>query len=186
MAAVANPVVTEAEYLALAERSDVKLEFVGGQVRMMAGGSLEHAAIMYRIGLALGPLADARGCQGFTSEARLKVKADGQYVYPDLSFVCQKAEREGLSLLNPTLLVEVLSPGTAEYDRTEKLDLYQAIASLEEYVMVHSDEPRVERYRRHGQVWLYESVRGLGASIEVLGGTVELAGLYRGVDFSPR
>lgn len=183
MASVANPVITEEEYLALAEKSDVKLEFVGGKILAMAGGSLDHAAIMYNVALALGPLAQAQKCRGFSSDVRVKVKENGQYVYPDLSFACPKAEREGTSLLNPTLVVEVLSPGTADHDRGAKWELYQSIPSLEEYLMVHSESARVERYRRHGEVWVYESVRGRDASIEVLGGAIRLADLYRDVEF---
>lgn len=183
MASVAHPIVTEAEYLARDEDSKQKLEYVGGRVRMMAGGSIEHAAIIYRVGLALGPLADARGCLGLSSEGRVKIKASGEYVYPDLSFACRKSQSEGHSLLNPTLVVEVLSPGTEQYDRGEKRDLYEAIPSLEEYLMVRSEEPWVECSRRHGTVWLYESVRGLDSQIEVLGGSVRLADLYVGIEF---
>ena len=186
MSAVASPVVTEEEYLALAEASDVKLEFVDGVVHAMAGGSLEHSAITYNAARALGPLADARGCQGLSSDTRVRVGAQGDYVYPDLSFVCSAAEREGQSLLNPTLIVEVLSPSTAAYDRDEKLEMYRSIPSVEEYLLVSSEEPRVEAYRRRGEVWLYESIRGLNASAEALGGHVRLSDLYRGVDFPPR
>ena len=183
MASVANPIVSEQEYLALDEASEERLEYFGGRIRMMAGGSLEHAAIIFNAGLALGPLARLRGCVGRSSEARIKVKSSGQYVYPDLSFACRKSESEGRSLLNPTLVVEVLSPGTEAYDRGEKRDFYESIPSLEEYLMVHPEEPWVERSRRRGSVWLYESVRGIDAEIDVLGGTVPLVDLYVGVGF---
>lgn len=183
MASVANPTVTEAEYFARDEDSKQKLEYVGGRIRMMGGGSLEHAAIIFNAGMTLGLLARARGCVGRSSEARVKIKEGGQYVYPDLSFACRKSQSEGHSLLNPTLVVEVLSPGTEQYDRGEKRNLYEAIPSLEEYLMVHSEEPWVECSRRHGTVWLYESVRGLDSQIEVLGGSVRLADLYVGIEF---
>ncbi len=186
MAAVANPVVTEEEYLALAEASDVKLEFVDGVVRSTAGGSLEHSGIAYNAGRALGALADARGYRGFSSDVRVKVDEAGDYVYPDLTFACPETKREGLSLLNPTLVVEVLSPSTEAYDRGRKLELYLSIPSLEEVLLVASEEPRVEAYRRRGGVWLYESVRGLDGSLEALGGRLALRDLYRDVEFPPR
>ena len=112
---------------------------------MMAGGSLEHSTIAYNAARVLGTLAESRRCRGFTSDRRIKVKETGESVYPDLAFACRKAEREGLSLLNPTLVVEVLSPSTAAYDRDEKLDLYSSIPSVEEYVLIGSEEARVER-----------------------------------------
>lgn len=163
----------------------MKLEFVGGRIRRvddprtMAGGRLDHGAIQFGLAALLKPLADARGCRGFSSDVRVKVKANGQSVFPGLSFAGAKGEREGQSLLNPTLVVEVLSPSTADYDRGDKWELYQSIDSLEEYLMVHSESVRVERYRRRGKVWLDESVRGLDALIEVLGGRVAL---YQGVE----
>ncbi|RYG41609.1 Uma2 family endonuclease, partial [bacterium] len=155
MAESAYPMVNEAEYLAMDEASEVKLEYVEGVVRSMAGGSLEHSAIAYNASRALGPLADARGCRGFSSDARVKANEQGDCVYPDLAFTCGHPEKEGLSLLNPTLVVEILSPSTAAYDRNEKLELYRSIATVEEYLLVASEEPRVEIYRRRGEVWLY-------------------------------
>ena len=95
--------------------------------------------------------------------------------------MCEKPEREGTSFLNPVLILEVLSPSTSTYDRGDKLDLYLSIPSLEEYLLVHSETHRVERYRRQGDVWLYESVCGLDASVEVLGGQVSLDDLYVGI-----
>ena len=183
MAAVANPAVTEMEYLALAEASEEKLEFVDGEIRMMAGGSESHGALQYRLARSLGPLIDARGCRGYASDTRIKVRESGQYVYPDLSAACPKGEFEGTSLLNPTLIVEVLSPGTAAYDRGRKLELYLSIPSVQEVLLVGSEEPRVERYQRHGDVWLYETVRGLEGTIGVLDGALRLADLYQDVEF---
>jgi Uma2 family endonuclease len=193
MASGAGPVVTEEEYLALAEKSNVKLEFVGGVVRpvggfedratSMAGGGENHGSLQFVLPRIIGPIIDSKGCHGYASDTRVKVKESGEYVYPDLSVACPKGRFDGTSLLNPTLIVEVLSPGTADHDRGAKWELYQSIPSLEEYLMVHSESARVERYRRHGDVWVYESVRGLEASIEVLGGMIRLTDLYRDVEF---
>lgn len=180
--AVANPVVTEEEYLALAEASETKLEFVDGEIRMMAGGSASHGGIQYNLPYVLRPLTDARKCRGYASDTRVKVREGGQYVYPDLSVACPKGDFEGTSLLNPILIVEVLSPSTAPYDRGSKLDLYLTLASLEEYLLIHSEIVRVERYRRQGDVWLYESVRGREARIGCLGGEIGLAELYQDVE----
>ena len=110
----------------------------------------------------------------------------GDFVYPDSSYTCREPEFEGVSLLNPTLIVEVLSPSTELYDRKGKLDLYRSIPSVEEILLVASDEPRVERYRRHGDLWAYEAMRGLDSAIEVLGHPAAFAELYRFIAFPPR
>ena len=180
--AVAKPLVTEAEYLLLAEASETKLEFVDGEVRMMAGGSASHGGLQYNLPRALGPLTDARKCRGYASDIRVKVRESGQYVYPDLSVACPKGEFEGTSLLDPVLVVEVLSPSTSDYDRGRKLELYLSIPSLQEVLLVGSEEVRIERYHRHGDVWLYESVRGREGFVGCLDGRLALADLYFGID----
>lgn len=186
MASLASPTITEEEYLALAEASKVKLEFVDGVVRSMAGGSENHGRLQFALPRILGPQIDARGCRGYASDTRVKINDRGDYVYPDLSFACPKGEFEGTSLTNPILIIEVLSPSTAAYDRDEKLELYRSIPSVEEYLLISSEEPRVEAYRRRGDVWLYESARSLDAEFEALGGRFRLSDLYRDIEFPSR
>lgn len=178
------------------EASPTKLDFINGVVidpwamesdapQAMAGGSYYHGVVASNLSRALGAAADARGCTTTSSDVAVRVNENGDYCFPDLAAVCGEPSLSGQILLNPTLVVEVLSPGTEAIDRGPKFERYQALSSVEEIVFVAQRRPRVERYRRHGTVWLYEAVDGLGAEIEVLGGVMRLAEVYRNVKFPP-
>lgn len=189
MAAEALRRITVEEYFALDEASPTKLDFIDGQIvdpQAMAGGTIFHGVIASNLSRVLGPAADTRGCVTVTSDVKVRVEASGEYCYPDLAAVCGEIESEAETLLNPTLVVEVLSPGTEAYDRGPKFERYQRMPSIQEIVFVAQDKPRIERYRRHEAVWLYESVDGLQAQIEILGAPIRLAEVYRNVTFKPK
>ena len=139
MSALEKPkTVTEAEYLAMAEASEVRLELIGGVVYAMAGGTLDHATIAKNLDRAFAHALDARECRGFSSDASVKVNALGDYVFPDSSYVCEEPQRDGNALLNPTLIVEVLSPSTERDDRRRKVPLYREIPSVEQILLIAS------------------------------------------------
>ncbi len=147
---------TYGEYLALDEASNVKLEFYAGDIYAMAGGTPEHAALCLQVGSSLNVQLEGRPCRVYGSDLRVRVRATGLAAYPDISVVCGTLERdpEGRdTVLNPTLVVEVLSPSTADYDRGEKREHYQQIPSLREVVFVAHDQRRVEVYRRGPNGW---------------------------------
>src|SRR5690606_31274388 len=119
----------------------IKHEFLDGLVWAMAGGSPEHAAIAANIVALLVNQLAGRRCRVFSSDLRVRVKATGLATYPDVTVVCEQLELDpddpkGHTVTNPKLLVEVLSPSTAEYDRGEKLDHYRQIESLEVILLV--------------------------------------------------
>jgi Uma2 family endonuclease len=172
---------TYEEYLAYERDSERKHEFAGGEIYAMAGGSLRHSALASRISAALES-ARRSGCIAFQSDMRLRVLATGRATYPDASMVCgaiqlDPADPSGTTITNPSLLVEVLSPSTEEVDRGSKLEDYQRIPSLQEYVLV-SQYPRVEIYRRLSSgSWEYRDVRE-GVLTLASGATLDLFILY--------
>jgi Uma2 family endonuclease len=146
-----RPRSTLEEYVRLEAHANVKHEFVDGWIFAMAGGTPEHAALAASVITALGRQLEERRCRVFTSDARVFVAEPNVVTYPDASVVCGQLERhdvDKLAIVNPTLVVEVLSPRTEEYDRGDKLDYYRGIAALREVVLVAHDRPRIEIVRR--------------------------------------
>ncbi len=184
---VAHPVhYTYREYLALDEASNVKLEYLGGQIFAMAGGTPEHAALQARIPSLL--YAQLRGgpCRVFAADLRIRVLATGLATYPDVTVVCgpRVSDLEDRNtIVNPTVLFEVLSASTEAYDRGEKFESYKQIASLRHYVLVAQDALRVEVWTRgDDDAWsLAASGAGNVAELPALGARLEVDELYRDV-----
>jgi Uma2 family endonuclease len=151
--------MTPDDYLAWERAQPVRHEYFHGEVFAMAGGSLRHNALCTRLGGLLD--AQLRGpCVVLSSDQRLVAARGERYVYPDLSVVCGPAAvQPGTSdvLTNPTILVEVLSASTEQYDRGLKWDGYQRIPSLTDYLLVSQAEPRIEHFRRdRTRTWTYQ------------------------------
>ena len=147
MAAPAKRHYTIEDYLSVEEMSDVRHEFLDGQIYAMAGGTPEHAALSAAVLVMLGNKLRGSRCRTYSSDLRIRVLATGLATYPDAAVICGAVERDPSSpthVVNPSVIVEVLSPKTEDYDRGEKCELYQQIASLREYVMVAQDRPCVE------------------------------------------
>lgn len=179
---------TEAEYLALERGSDRKHEFVDGSIVGMAGARPPHNVIAANLTAALVPLARSRDCVAMTSDQRVHVPSTRLYAYPDLTIACGERryhDDQPPSLLNPTVLVEVTSETTEDFDRGAKFLHYQAIGALREYVIVSHRERRIDHYRRldDGQ-WLLSTHSG-SARLEIpaLGGTIGLDDVYAAVVF---
>jgi Uma2 family endonuclease len=139
------------DYVRLEEYSNVKHEFLDGVIYAMAGGTPGHAALAARIIRRLGAQLEGSPCEVFTSDLRVRVAATGLATYPDVAVVCgglQTDPEDPSTVLNPVLLVEVLSDSTAEYDRGEKLDHYRKITSLREVLLVSHREPAIDAWRR--------------------------------------
>ena len=155
-------VYTVDEYLALdaAAPEGVRYEYANGEVTAMAGAEANHEQIVLNVGALI--LAGIRGrpCRVFGSNLRLQMQASRAYKYPDLSGLCGRAEFEPTrpqTLLNPSFIVEVLSPSTEAYDRSAKFAHYELIPTLSEYLLVAQDHMRVERYLRRGTSWQYDA-----------------------------
>lgn len=143
--------VTEAEYLALERTSEVRHEYVNGEMHAMAGGTPLHAAIAANLTAALRVALRGSDCGVASSDLRVHVRATGFYTYPDLTVVCGRVERhpeDDTVILNPTLVAEVLSPSTEAYDRGAKFRHYERIQTLAEYLLVAADGRRLEHFRR--------------------------------------
>jgi Uma2 family endonuclease len=164
------------DYLAVEEMSDVRHEFFDGEIFAMAGGTPEHAALSAAVVVLLGTRLRPPS-RPYSSDLRVRVLATGLATYPDAAIICGEPVRDPRSsshVTNPRVLVEVLSPGTEDYDRGEKREHYQQIASLEEYVLVAQDRACVEIYRRTGETWTHD-VYGRGESFVLPSVSVTIA-----------
>lgn len=180
---------TEEEYLAMERDSDTKHEYYQGEVFAMAGASPNHDQIAGNTFAGLHSQMRKRDCRVYSSDIRLRVKTTGLYTYPDIKVVCGEPEftnDKPQTLLNPTLIIEVLSPSTEQYDRGKKFQHYRRLASLQEYVLISQDNPRIERFLRQVDgTWVLKEAIGLEAVLELdsIQCTLELADVYEKVEF---
>lgn len=144
------------EYLTLEEIAGVRHEFFDGEIYAMAGGTPEHAAMAAAITATLSVQLAGKPCRVYSSDLRVRVLATGLATYPDVTVVCGPSERDPSSrthVTNPKLIVEILSPGTAEYDRGDKLAHYRQIPSLETILLVDHLTARIDLHTRDGASW---------------------------------
>ena len=168
------------DYLEFERTSEVKHEFVDGQLFMMAGTSDRHNRIAGRIYAAL-LAAEASPCRTYFADMKLKVSDDKGY-YPDVLVVCDDADDEPYFKKNPCLIIEVLSDSTEAIDRGEKLHNYRKFASLQAYVLVNQKEQRTEVFRRDGDVWLYEEKEAEDTlELPCVGLELSVSDLYTGI-----
>lgn len=148
---------TPQEYLALERKSETRNEYYNGEIFAMAGASREHNLTVANLLRDIGNQLEDRPCESYPSDMRVFIEATGLYTYPDVSVVCGEPrfqDREVDTLLNPTVIVEVLSPSTEAYDRGDKFRHYRRIDSLREFVLISQDRMMVERYTRQGKDWV--------------------------------
>jgi Uma2 family endonuclease len=188
---------TVEEYLRLDEASEDRLEYHDGfvvplgEVIAMAGGSEYHALVAMNFARELGNALKGKPCRVYGSDLRVRIKGTPLYVYADITVICGPTRHDELtpkSVLNPKVLVEVLSPGTEAYDRTEKFKKYLRVDSVEDYVMVSQNAPLVEVYTRHGDgSWLFRPVHGLDKTVRLgsIGVELSLREIFAGVEFQP-
>lgn len=150
--------MTAEEYLALERQASYKSEYCNREVFAMAGASRRHNLIALNIGAELRAQLKQRLCEVYTSDMRVKVSRTGLYTYPDVVVVCGEPTFEDAevdTLLNPTLLVKVLSKSTEDYDRGGKFEHYRTLTSLQEYLLVAQDRCHVVHYTRQpDNTWL--------------------------------
>ena len=187
--AAAQALFTPEEYLARERKALTKSEYRNGQVHAMPGASRAHNLITVHISGELYIQLRERSCEVYPSDMRVKVSAAGLYTYPDVIVVCDEPRFEDThfdTLLNPTVLIEVLSPSTAAYDRGEKFASYQKLDSLCEYVLVSQDSVRIEHYLRQGQEWDLTEFHSLVdvCQLPSIGCELSLKAIYAKVQFS--
>jgi len=186
-----QPLMTEAEYLAFADTQESKFEFRNGRIYAMTGGSVRHAFITANMITHLNNLIAEHDCIASSPDLRVHHASMRTYRYPDVTVICgDPIYKEGSTdtIINPVLLVEVLSPESAVRDYNEKLEEYTSMETLQGYVLVSQDKAKVEIFRRNevGE-WVYEFATGLENEIEVLlmgeRLRLSLAQIYRRVKF---
>ncbi len=188
MSAIPNRQWTAEEYLAYERQSDEKHELIDGEICAMSGASREHNTIVFNLARVLGNQLVNFPCQGYSNDMRVKVGAR-QYFYPDLAVVCDESEFEDSdvdTLLNPTLIIEVLSPSTESYDRGRKFLLYRSLPSLQEYVLISQEMAYVEHFvREQNHRWTFSDVQGSEAVLELpsIHCTLSLNDVYNKVTF---
>jgi len=182
--------ITEAEYLAFERDSDLRHEYVAGEILAMSGASYRHIVIMSRLTSALFRLTnDGETCEVFFNDLKVRIATANAYRYPDVALVCNEPDIENIKqgiITNPTAIIEVLSDSTARIDQIDKLYEYRQLPSLQAYLMVSQHAPRIERYQRQdANNWLYTDVAGLDGEIALPGmdAPLTLAAVYRNVDF---
>jgi Uma2 family endonuclease len=183
--------LSEAEYLEIERRAETKSEFLGGEMFAMSGGTRGHSLIAINLAGELRAQLKGRPCFPYNSDLRVKVEAAGLYTYPDLSVVCgdqQFEDEQGDTLLNPTVIIEVLSDSREAYDRGKKFEIYRRIPSLREYLLVSQHKPQIEQFiRQTNGEWLLRDVQGMDAKVTLpsLGITVALSEVFDKVEFAP-
>jgi Uma2 family endonuclease len=187
---LAEQFITAADYLALERQADAKSEYLNGSIYAMSGASRSHNRITVNLTAALHAQLKRKPCEPFTGDLRVKVSPTGLYTYPDVVVVCGEPRFEDQhvdTLLNPTVIIEVLSDSTEAYDRGEKFAHYRALESLTDYLLVAQDQPRIEHFRRQpdGQ-WLYSAADGLDSQVAIanIGCVLQLAEVYERVAFA--
>ena len=183
--------LTPEEYLALERKSETKSEYYAGEVFATVGASKRHNLIAANIIRVLGNQLLDRPCNVYPSDMRVKASATGKYTYPDDVVACEEEkfdDEEKDTLLNPVVIVEVLTESTEAYDRGKKFEQYQHIESLTEYLLITPDPYRVEQYvRQSNREWRYSEYHSADdvVNVSVIGCQLPLKDVYAKVAPSP-
>ena len=185
----AQTYLTPAEYLNMERKAVTKNEYLSGQTVAMSGASNAHNIITMNTANQLYNQLVDRDCLVYASNMRVRVQSPVSYVYPDITVVCGEPRFEDAvfdTLLNPTIVIEVLSPSTAAYDRREKFTRYQQIASLKEYILISQSQIYVEHHLRHESQWRATEFQKFDDMVPVPSIKCELllGHIYRRVTFS--
>jgi Uma2 family endonuclease len=178
-----TPYIPIDEYIEGELHSEIRHEYIDGQVYAMGGASRSHGLIVNALAFVLTPAARRKGCQLFSSDmkVRLKIADKEMFYYPDLLLSCDPADREPYFSSQPCLIVEVLSDSTERIDRREKFLAYTTLPSLQEYMLVAQDARRVEIYRRTNG-WKTESADSGEIRLDCLDASVTLDAIYADVE----
>lgn len=184
---------TVAEYLAMEEQSEQRHEFHDGEILAMSGGTYGHSRTNTNLLIALGARLKGHRCHALDSNMRVRVPKRLRYVYPDTSIVCGPPQFDPddprkTTIVNPTVVIEVLSDSTERYDRGGKFDAYRDLPSLTEYVLISQHEALVETFLRQPDgSWRFTAWKGMSASVMLQSLNIEipLSEIYQGVEFEP-
>jgi len=189
MSIAQNTVLTPQQYLEQERNAEFRSEYFDGQLLAKMGSSAKHCTIVGNIIIGIGQQFKKRTCEIFANMMRLKVIKTSSYFYPDVVAVCGKPQFEDNEqdvLLNPIVIVEVLSPSTEGYDRGTKFEHYRTIDSLSDYLLVAQDKIHVEHYvRQSDRSWLFSEFKSAEEKIQMesIGGELLVAEIYEKVEF---
>jgi Uma2 family endonuclease len=169
MSSIPNIYITPEEYLALERKAEYKSEYIDGEIFAMAGGSERHNLIIANIIAGLHGQLLGSSCRVYPSDLKVRAPKPRFFFYPDVSVVCGETKFQDEKkdvVLNPAVIFEVLSEGTAAFDRGKKFQDYQQLDTLVEYILVSQDDALVEHYaRQENGSWIYTKLSGLDASL---------------------
>jgi len=174
-----KPRLTPEDYLALERSADFKSEYFNGEIFAMTGASESHNTIVVCDSFEIRQQLKKRPCKVYANDMRVKVDPTGLYTYPDVVVTCGKAQFDDThldTLLNPILIVEVLSDSTEAHDRGRKFEHYRKLGSLVEYVLIAQNRPHIESYRRQAdQQWLLTECSDFDGTLRLLSIDCDLA-----------
>ncbi len=182
--------VPETDYLQAERQNPTKREYLAGEVRALAGASEPHNIIVFNLGGMLYHSLRGKSCRGYVVDMRVKVPELPAYLYPDVVIVCgqpQFEDEQEDTLLNPTVVIEVLSPSTEAFDRGEKFAAYQRVPTLREYLLVAQDRTHVEHFiRQPGGEWQRSEYTDLTQKLHLpsVGTDVPVELIYEGVNLA--
>ncbi len=182
----AQTYLTPAEYLTWERKQPFKNEYHNGYIIAMSGASRTHNLITMNIANQLYNQLMEQECEVYANEMRVRTSPTVSYFYPDVAVVCGEPRFEDDTfdtLINPIIVIEVLSPSTAAFDRGEKFEHYKQLASLQEYILISQDSVRVEHYRREGTQWTHNRFQHLEDTLSLtsIECEVPLRAIYRRV-----
>lgn len=159
------------EYLEMEETATEKNEYYKGEIFAMSGTKHEHTVVTMNLYVALGTFLKKKPCRPYNSDMRVYIPGNTLFTYPDVSIVCGKPEflnDDELNLLNPTVIIEVLSPSTRNYDRGDKFNLYRDIPTLREYILIDPDRISIEAFYINADAeWALKEYRMINEILEV-------------------
>jgi Uma2 family endonuclease len=174
-------------YLEMENAADEKHEYYKGEIFAMSGAKVPHNIISANLLIALGQKLKGKKCKPFNSDQRIHVPSNSLFTYPDISIICGEVitlNNDDYNALNPTVIIEVLSKSTKNYDRGEKFKLYRDIKTLKEYILVDSESIHIETFRlNENDHWELEEYSSIGDTlvIKVIGETILLSEIYDNV-----
>ena len=182
-----NRKMTVEEYLAWERAQPERHEFFDGEVFSQAGGTRRHSLIGSNVLRAIGNFLEDQDCEAHGTDMRVHVEATGYFAYHDVSVVCTPIQDTSDDVItNPVLIVEVLSPSTADFDRGTKFNHYRQIPSLKEYIILWQEEARAEQHTRTSDgLWLLRDISGIDQSLQLVstGQPLSLRTVYKKVKF---
>ncbi len=185
MTAVAIKMYTEQEYLELERAAEYKSEYYRGEIFAMSGARFNHNRIKENVSIELGLFLKGKSCSSLSSDMRVHIPENTLYTYPDILIVCGEPEFQDDhmdTLLNPSVIIEVLSPSTGSYDQGKKFYLYQSLNTLTEYILIDSQNLDARVFRKNSEgAWLVSSIAyDIHGSIEIshVGLVVKMSTIY--------